>query len=132
MASKTPPFNEKKFLLNLLAQSTKEHGDEKRHINNYVFDSIDPDKYTDINELSNSKDILIKKHISQWFKEADVRGFVVVHQNHLYKFTEEGYQKARSYKHPIKYYIKNNDKFIITTALAFIVAMFTIWRVIKC
>jgi len=123
METNTPPFNEKRFLLCLLSIFSDKYGDERRFLDRYTFNAIEPDHYQALWEIYNSSDTSRKKFIYEWFKEAEVRGFVKVHQNHFYKLTDEGYDLAIKYKHRVKSFIKNHLVMSVTVGTTLVASL---------
>ena len=131
MELNTPPFNEKEFLLSLLAIVHNKFGGELRHIFIHKFNSIEPNDYPNIKSFS-SGGHLSKKFISQWFAEAEKRGFVKVNQNHFFNFTEQGYAKAKSHKNPFKYFVTNHWAWALGIFLTLVNTIATVTRLLLC
>lgn len=114
----TPPFNEKLLLLCLLNMATKQYGNETRLIFDHQFNSIEPIDFDTIQVIASADDVVKKKIIHQWLNEAEFRNLVTkASQNHLYRFTKEGYKKANKYKHPIITFYKDHWKWFIGISL---------------
>ena len=78
MEISTPAFNEKEFLLGLLAITKEKFGSELRFIMAHKFSSIDLDIIEQMPTLKKrSQKIEIKMYLSQWFAEALTRNLVI-------------------------------------------------------
>ena len=122
MEINTPAFKEKEFLSGLLSIVENKYGSELRHILDHSFSAIDVDIAKQIPSLKKDIDnILIKKFISQWFEEAQVRGLVICPTvDFNYTFSKTGYEKAIRNKHRLKHFCVEHWKYIVTTTIAFL------------
>jgi len=131
MEISTPEFNEKEFLLGLLAITKEKFGSELRFIMAHKFSSIDLDIIEQMPTLKkHSQKIEIKKYLSQWFAEALTRDLVIQPtKDHHFVFSKQGYEAALIKKNPVKYFAKNHWAWstgIVIGALAIIV------KVVQC
>ncbi|GLX76673.1 hypothetical protein tinsulaeT_00130 [Thalassotalea insulae] len=110
MEISTPAFNEKEFLLGLLAITKEKFGSELRFIMEHKFSSIDLDIIEYMPTLKkHSQKIEIKKYLSQWFAEALARNLVIrPTKDHHFVFSKQGYEAALINKSPVKYFAKNH------------------------
>lgn len=134
METNTPPFREKEFLAALLAIIEKEYGTELRNIFGHRFSGVDVEIAERIPSLKNSlDDILIKKFVSEWFREAKTRGLVNKPTTDVsFCISPQGYEKAIRNRDRLKYFWREHWKYIVTTSLAFPVAPIGILRFIGC
>ena len=66
-------LREKEFLLGLLECLTAEYGQEERFIFAHRFSSIDVGLLEYFPSLKKCDNGIVKKHIYEWFREAEVR-----------------------------------------------------------
>jgi hypothetical protein len=134
MEISTPAFSEKEFLTCLLSVLEEKYGTELRFILDHSFSGIDVEIAQHLPTLNEHiDDVRIKKFISQWFEEAKTRGIVNRPTKDVsYCISLEGYQKAIRNKHRLKYFWNEHWKYIVTTSLAFAVAVIGVLRFIGC
>jgi hypothetical protein len=132
MEINTPAFKEEEFLSGLLSIVEKKYGTELRHILEHSFSAIDIDIAKKIPTLKKVTDnILIKKFISQWFEEAQVRELVIrPTKDQNYNFSKKGYEKALKNKHPLIHFWVEHWKYLVTTSLAFTAGIVAIIKLV--
>jgi hypothetical protein len=134
MEANTPPFREKEFLAAMLSMIEEEYGSELRYIFDRRFSGVDIEIAKRIPSLRDKlDDILIKKFVSEWFKEAKTRRLVNQPTTDVsFCISTQGYEKAIRNRDRLKYFWREHWKYIVTTSLAFLVAIIGVLRFIGC
>jgi len=125
-------LREKEFLLGLLECLTAGYGQEERFIFEHRFSSIDVGLLEYFPSLKKCDNGIVKKHIYEWFREAEVRGLVENISNEYYAISPFGLKEARYRKTPLKSFLLFNWKYLLPALLSFVGAVVAIIRLTKC
>lgn len=96
------------------------YGNELRFISIHRFTPDDLEVINFVPDLKNEAgNILIKKYIYEWFREAETRGDLDKLGQETYLLNEQGLAKIRVYKSPIKAFFQEHWKWLVTASMAF-------------
>ena len=126
------PFNEKQFLSGVRKHLEEMYGSENRFILSHKFPPDDLSVIKHIPELKReSGNVLIKKYLSEWFREASVREYFEIHRSSHYVLTTKGAEKMAYYKNPVGHFAKAHWKWLVGTSLTFVAVLVAIIRLTK-
>ena len=130
MANKPPSYQEKEFLIYLLDKYLAKHKTGTKELSNITLSAValpsDDLMRTKFPKLFSVSNNITKCMAYAWFNETTSRGYTnELHPNMNYSLTLKGYNKALRYKHPIKYFLKDHWKGLVTSLVIAIVGVVT-------
>ena len=109
---------------------TSKYGNELRFISIHRFTPNDLEVINFVPDLKDeSENILIKKYVYEWFREAETRGDLDKLGQDAYLLNEHGLMKIRVYKSPVKAFFQEHWKWLVTASMAFVGMVIAIVRV---
>jgi hypothetical protein len=123
MKNKIPSYEEKEFLIYLLDKYLSKYKTGTKDLPNFTLSAVVLPS-DDLMRTKFPKLFLVSNNTTKclaysWFNETTSRGYTnELHPNMNYSLTLKGYKKALRYKHPVKYFLKDHWKFIITLVVS--------------
>ncbi len=127
------PYDEKQFLLGIGAFIVEKYGHERRFIYKHQFSPMDLELVKYVPDLEReSENVAIKKYLYEWFREACVRGHLDIQGSDIYLLNVSGLDRIQFYKFPVRYFMKQHWKWVVTASIGFVGMILAILRLTSC